>query len=102
MRARRWSNPVPFLGRLFRLALAGRFQTPESIVSRRGVRRVRGARSGLLARLAIGCLIVGFLLLSIADAQRAHAVGLLCLLAFVLLAFRAVIFSALSQQRTPT
>ena len=87
---------------MFGLALAGRFQTPESIVSRRGVRRVRGARSGLPARLAIGCLIAGFLLLNIADAEWAHAVGLLWLLAFVLVAFQTIIFSAPGEQPTPT
>ena len=89
----------PSLGLLFSLALAGRFQAPESTVSRRLV-RVPRARSGLLARVALACLIAGFLLLNIANAPWAHAIGLVSLLAFSLVGFRAVIFSALGEQPT--
>lgn len=49
-------------------------------------------------RLAIAILIAGFLLLNIADAGWAHAVGLVCLLAFVLAAFRAIVFTALDER----
>jgi cytochrome d ubiquinol oxidase subunit II len=87
----------PSLGLLFGLALAGRFQAPESTESRRGIQRAPRARSGVLARLAIACLVAGFLLLNIANARWAHAIGLLCLLAFVLLAFRAIVFTALDE-----
>ena len=90
----------PSLGLLFRLTLAGRFQAPESAVPRRGPRPVRRARSGFLARLAIACLIAGFLLLNVANAQWAHAIGLVCLLAFILGASRAIIFTALGEQPT--
>ena len=41
-------------------------------------------------------LIAGFGLLNVADARWAHAVGVLCLLAFMLIGFRAVIFAALT------
>jgi hypothetical protein len=46
------------------------------------------------------CLIAGFLLLNITDAQWAHAVGLVCLLAFILSASWAIIFTALGEQPT--
>jgi cytochrome d ubiquinol oxidase subunit II len=90
----------PSLGLLFRLALAGRFHAPQSTVSRPGTRRVRRPASGLLARLAIASLIAGFLLLNVANAQWAHAIGLVGLLAFVLAAFRAIIWTALDEQPT--
>ena len=90
----------PSLGLLFRLALTGRFQAAESTVPAEAGRHLGAVRSGLLARLAIACLIAGFGLLNIADAQWAHVLGLLCLLAFVLAAFRAIIFNALAQRPT--
>jgi hypothetical protein len=85
---------------LFGLALAGRFQSPESTVSGRGIQHVRPVRSALLARLAIACLIAGFLLLNIANAQWAHAAGLVFLLVFILVASRAITFTALGEQPT--
>jgi hypothetical protein len=43
-----------------------------------------------VARSAGACLISGFGLLTIADAPRAHTVGVVCLLAFVVLGFAVV------------
>jgi cytochrome d ubiquinol oxidase subunit II len=90
----------PSLGLLFRLALTGRFRAAESEVPAEAGGHLGAVRSGLLARLAIACLIAGFGLLNIADAQWAHVLGLLCLLAFILAAFRAIIFNALAQRPT--
>jgi cytochrome bd ubiquinol oxidase subunit II len=86
----------PSLAFLFRLALAGRFQAAESTVPNEIAQPVRAIRAGLVARLAVALLIAGFGLLNIANAQWAHAIGIVCLLCFVVLGFRAIIFSALA------
>jgi cytochrome d ubiquinol oxidase subunit II len=83
----------PSLAVLFRLTLAGRFRTAEAAEPELARQVVAAARSGLLARLAIALLIAGFGLLNIADAEWAHAVGVVCLFCFVLLGFRAIIFA---------
>jgi len=88
----------PSLGFLFRLTLTGRFSAAESPPSEPAAGRLPDVRPRLLTRLAIACLIAGFLLLNIADADWEHAVGLLLLLAFVLLGFRVIIFPALGEQ----
>ena len=51
----------------------------------------------LLARWAAAMLIAGFGLLNVADARWAHGVGLGCLLAFLVLAFCAIVLPALEQ-----
>jgi hypothetical protein len=56
----------------------------------------------LLARFAIACLVAGFFLLSIANAEWAHAVGLVCLLASILFASRAIISTTLGEQPLPS
>ena len=45
----------------------------------------------LLPRLAIACLVAGIGFLTIADSGWAHAVGVLCLLAFIVVAFPAAL-----------
>ena len=91
----------PSLAFLFRLALAGRFQAAESTVPDEIAQPLRAIRPGLLARLVVALLIAGFGLLNIANAQWAHAVGGVCLVCFVVLGFRAIVFSALGEQTTP-
>jgi cytochrome d ubiquinol oxidase subunit II len=91
----------PSLAFLFRLALAGRFQAAESTVPDEIAQPLRAIRPGLLARLVVALLIAGFGLLNIANAQWAHAVGVVCLVCFVVLGFRAIVFSALGEQTTP-
>ncbi len=83
----------PSLALLFKLVLGGRFDPgadsePAPPLTAHAV--VAAARSGLVARLAGGCLIAGIGLLTIADARWAHAVGVVSLLAFVVLGFAAV------------
>jgi cytochrome bd ubiquinol oxidase subunit II len=46
---------------------------------------------GLLPRLAIACLVAGIGFLTIADAAWAHTLGVLCLFAFIVVAFPAAL-----------
>jgi cytochrome d ubiquinol oxidase subunit II len=85
----------PSLALLFRLALTGRFRAPEAAQPESVAPRPVSVRSGLPARVAAACLLAGFGLLNVADARWAHAVGVVCLFAFVLFAFRAIIFGVL-------
>jgi cytochrome bd ubiquinol oxidase subunit II len=86
----------PSLAFLFRLVLRGRFD-PDAELSRSpappgaDARAVVSASSpGIVARAAVGCLIGGFGFLTVADAGWAHAIGVVCLFAFVVLGFVAV------------
>jgi cytochrome d ubiquinol oxidase subunit II len=88
----------PSLALLFGLALTGRFRAAERPGAEAVAPGSARIRPGLLARAAIGCLIAGFGLLNVADARWAHGVGVVCLLAFVVLAFRAIIFTALGER----
>jgi cytochrome bd ubiquinol oxidase subunit II len=83
----------PSLAFLFRLTLAGRFQAAESTVPDEIVRPFEAIRAGVLVRVAVALLIAGVGLLNIANAQWAHAVGIVCLFWFVVLGFRALIFA---------
>jgi cytochrome bd ubiquinol oxidase subunit II len=90
----------PSLAVLFRLALSGRFRAAEATKPEQAAQGLTAVRSSLMARLAVACLIVGFVLLNVADARWAHGVGVVCLLSFVVLGFRAIIFSSLGQRTT--
>jgi cytochrome d ubiquinol oxidase subunit II len=85
----------PALGLLFGLALGGRFAAAESTPPARPVQRLDGGRTNILARAEIACLIAGFGLLNVVDADWAHAIGLLSLFAFIVIGFRAIILAAL-------
>jgi cytochrome d ubiquinol oxidase subunit II len=87
----------PSLGLLLRLELAGRFMADEHLPVGTSGDGIAPVRSGLLARGAVACLIAGLGLLNVADADWAHSVGILCLLGFVLLGFRAIVFTALRE-----
>jgi cytochrome d ubiquinol oxidase subunit II len=80
----------PSLALLFRLTLTGRFDhgRPEEAALRTHVGDQ--ARPALLVRLAVACLIVGFGLLTIANAAWAHALGVTALFAFVVAGFLAL------------
>jgi cytochrome d ubiquinol oxidase subunit II len=87
----------PSLGFLFRLTLTGRFRAEEKqapIEAASG--QAAGARPGVLARVALGCLILGVGLLNAADAAWAHAIGVIFLLGFVLAGFGAVVSEGLA------
>ncbi len=90
----------PALAFLFRLALSGRFgiaQAPTSATRPEEQRRRRFAPR-LLARTAVACLIAGFGMLNVADARWAHAIGLVCLFAFVAIAFCAIVLPAVGEE----
>ena len=85
---------LPALGLLFALTLKGRLTADRRPA---GQQRTRGMPTGGIhphARASIASLIAGFALLNIADAAWAHAVGIACLLGFVLTSFRAITFTA--------
>jgi cytochrome bd ubiquinol oxidase subunit II len=75
----------PSLALLFRLVLRGTLDHAAAGPS--PPRQIGGLLSasapGLLGRAAAGCLLVGFGLLTIAEAGWAHAVGVLALLGFI-------------------
>jgi cytochrome d ubiquinol oxidase subunit II len=85
----------PALVLLFRLTLVGRFRAAE--VSGPAVAAAPPDRTHTRAigRAAVACLIVGTGLLTVADTGWAHGVGVTCLLAFVVLAFDAILLPAL-------
>jgi cytochrome bd ubiquinol oxidase subunit II len=86
----------PSLGLLFGLALSGRFQAPERMPV--AEQQASPAPARLLVRLAIASLIAGFGLLNVAEGRWEHAIGVVCLLAFVALASRVIIYAVLSEQ----
>jgi cytochrome bd ubiquinol oxidase subunit II len=83
----------PSLALLFRLVLGGTLDHGEALTpAALGGRIVPSAsRAGLLARVAVACLIVGVGLTTIANASWAHAVGVTCLLGFVAIGFPAAL-----------
>ncbi len=84
----------PSLALLFRLVLGGRLDhgagqsAPDRAPASSPV--LSAARSGLLPRLTVACMIAGIGLLTIAEAPWAHALGVLSLLGFVVVGFVAV------------
>jgi cytochrome d ubiquinol oxidase subunit II len=81
----------PSLALLFRLTLAGRFDevpqaSPVAPVGGRG-----DVRHALLVRTAVACLIVGFGLLTVANAAWAHALGVTALFVFMVAGFLALV-----------
>jgi cytochrome bd ubiquinol oxidase subunit II len=78
----------PALALLFRLALGGRLESgePAEGTAHPGTARPR-RRFGLGARTAGALLVAGIGFLTIADAPWAHAIGVVCLVAFVAVGF---------------
>jgi len=91
---------LPSLALLFRLALTGRFRAGEIPQPATATVTRHATNRGLLGRAAIACLIAGFGLLNLADAQWAHALGVVCLFDFVGLAFYAIVIPALDRHAT--
>jgi cytochrome bd ubiquinol oxidase subunit II len=84
----------PSLALLFRLVLGGRLGAADGVASSEPVPSGRtialASIHGIPARAAGACLIGGFGFLTIAEAGWAHAIGVVCLLGFVILGFMAV------------
>jgi cytochrome bd ubiquinol oxidase subunit II len=92
----------PSLALLFRLVLRGRldYGEDEGAVDAPGLAASDGpgltqllavSASGLLARVAAACLLIGFGALTIAEAGWAHAIGVLALLGFLCVGFLAIV-----------
>jgi cytochrome d ubiquinol oxidase subunit II len=86
----------PALALLFRLTLSGRLDGAEARPQEVAGDRGGVATPALLARVAIASLILGFGLLNVADANWAHAVGVVSLFGFIVTAFLAIIPSAVT------
>lgn len=79
----------PSLALLFRLTLVGRFdEAPQPAAAGSGHGRP-GSGPTPLVRTAVACLIVGFGLLTVAEAGWAHAVGVTALFGFMIAGFLA-------------
>lgn len=89
---------LPSLALLFRLTLTGRLHPVETGTTLPGDAGRPSGNTALLTRSAIACLIAGAGLLNIADARWAHLVGILCLIGFIVIGFRAVIPAALDER----
>jgi cytochrome d ubiquinol oxidase subunit II len=92
----------PSLALLFSLALTGRFDHAQA-GPRPGAGRVLSASiPRLRSRVAVGCLIAGVGLLNVAEAQWAHALGVISLLGFVVIGFLTLVPGTLGQEATAT
>jgi cytochrome d ubiquinol oxidase subunit II len=83
----------PSLGLLFGLVLGGSLHRPPTVaadVSSGSPQMLSTSRQGLYARLAIAGLLGGLALLTAAEAQWAHAVGVTSLVGCMIFAFLAV------------
>jgi cytochrome bd ubiquinol oxidase subunit II len=92
----------PALTLLFTLTLRGRLEVhggeiePVASPGRSGLAQLLlGPRLG--GRLALALLIVGIGMLNVADAPWAHALGVASLLAFIIVAFAALVPTALAE-----
>jgi cytochrome d ubiquinol oxidase subunit II len=82
---------LPSLGFLFSLVLRGHFDPGrEHDIVPTPLPTHGWARPQALGRVAGACLLVGVVLLVFTDAQAEHAVGVVALLAFVVVAFAAL------------
>jgi cytochrome bd ubiquinol oxidase subunit II len=83
----------PSLALLFRLALGGRLGSGADDAAHElpAPKLLRQSGRGLLARLAVACLVAGIGFLNVAEAGWAHAIGVFALAAFVLLGFFAAV-----------
>jgi cytochrome d ubiquinol oxidase subunit II len=79
----------PSLLLLFRLTLGGMLGHGEPAGAAPRVETVVAFREGLLARVAVACLVAGFGLLTVAAGAVPHALGVVALLAFVVTGFLA-------------
>jgi cytochrome bd ubiquinol oxidase subunit II len=83
----------PSLALLFRLVIGGDLDRGQRAAGQPSqARSLLGALApGLLLRLAIACLVAGIGFTTIANAAWAHAIGVFCLLAFIVAAFPAAL-----------
>ena len=84
---------LPSLALLFRLVLRGTLdhEQPAPTPTRAHRAVISASAAGLLARLAVACLVAGVGLTTVAEAAWAHAIGVTSLLGFIALAFPAAL-----------
>jgi cytochrome bd ubiquinol oxidase subunit II len=91
----------PSLALLFRLALTGRFDSAQAVPTRPGAGHVLSASMPRLrSRVVVGCLIAGVGLLNVAEAQWAHALGVLSLFGFIVVGVLTLVPETLAQDGT--
>jgi cytochrome d ubiquinol oxidase subunit II len=90
----------PSLALLFGLALTGRFEHGDSTAAVPASRQRVAGSPRPMTRSAIACLILGIGLLNVADADWAHAVGVVALFGFMISAFLAIVPAALADEET--
>jgi cytochrome d ubiquinol oxidase subunit II len=81
----------PSLALLFTLTLRGRLGSYGDEAPVGPVTALAAARTGLLARVSIACLVATLGFLTLADAGWAHAIGVVTLIAAVVTGFRAAV-----------
>jgi cytochrome d ubiquinol oxidase subunit II len=86
----------PSLALLFRMTLGGTLRgegppADDAPARPSATALVAAARQGLLARVAVACLVAGFGFLTVLNPGWAHAVGLAALAAFIVIGFLAVL-----------
>ncbi len=82
---------APSLALLFTLTLRGRLGDEGAPTASVPAQALAAARTGLLARVSIACLLVTLGFLTIADAGWAHAIGVVALIVCVVTGFRAAV-----------
>jgi cytochrome bd ubiquinol oxidase subunit II len=87
----------PSLALLFRLALTGRFDAGPGPGHTAG-HVLSASMPRLRARVAVGCLIAGVGLLNVAEAQWAHAVGVLSLFGFTVFGVLTLVGETIGQE----
>jgi cytochrome d ubiquinol oxidase subunit II len=91
----------PSLALLFRLTLGGRLgYAHEEPAAAPGPARelVLAAAPGLLGRVAAACLVAGFGFLTVAEADWAHAIGVVALFGFIVAGFAATVPALLAAE----
>lgn len=83
----------PSLALLFTLTLRGQLGDggPGSAAETTPVRALAAARTGLLVRISLACLLVTLGFLTLANAGWAHAIGVIALVAACITGFRAAV-----------
>jgi cytochrome d ubiquinol oxidase subunit II len=82
----------PSLALLFRLVLQGRFDPNAAVAPeepRPAAAMLGASRPGLLVRSTAACAVGAVGLLGVADASWAHAIGVVCVFAFIAMGFAA-------------
>jgi cytochrome d ubiquinol oxidase subunit II len=90
----------PSLVLLFRLTLTGRLGGEQIAPSELAGAGFRTVKTRLLLRSAVAFLIAGIGLLNLADAPWAHAIGVVCLLSFVVTGFLVIVSQLLAEDST--